>query len=36
MNRPYFVGLVEALKGGSSKNVTFKFAKLGNFDNVRN
>ncbi len=32
MNRPNFNELVAALKGGSSKGVEFKPAKLGNFD----
>jgi len=35
MNRPNFIELVVALKGGSSKGVGFKPAKLGNFDGVR-
>jgi hypothetical protein len=35
MNRPDFTGLVEALKGGSFKNVGFKPLKLGNFDGVQ-
>jgi hypothetical protein len=34
MNRPDFIKLVEALKGGASKNVGFKPTKLGNFDGV--
>jgi hypothetical protein len=34
MNRPDFTELVVALKGGSSKGVRFKPAKLGNFDRV--
>jgi hypothetical protein len=32
MNRPNFIELVAALKGGSSKNVGFQPAKPGNFD----
>jgi hypothetical protein len=36
MNWPDFIGLVEALKRGSSKSVGFKPAKLGNFDGVQN
>jgi len=35
MNRPNFNELVAALKGGSSKGVEFKPAKLGNFDGAR-
>jgi hypothetical protein len=35
MNRPDFTKLVAALKGGSLKGVGLKFAKLGNFDVVR-
>jgi hypothetical protein len=35
MNRPDFNELVVALKGGSSKGVEFKPAKLGNFDGAR-
>jgi hypothetical protein len=35
MNKPDFVGPMEAFKGGLSKNVTFKPVKLGNFDKVR-
>jgi hypothetical protein len=35
MNRPDFTKLVVALKGGSLKGVGLKFAKLGNFDVVR-
>jgi hypothetical protein len=35
MNRFDFSRLVEALKRGSSKSVTFKLAKTGNFDRVR-
>jgi hypothetical protein len=34
MNRPDFSELVVAFKGGSSKNVGFQPAKLGNFDGV--
>jgi hypothetical protein len=34
MNRPNFIRLVEALKGGSSKNIGFNPIKLGNFDVV--
>jgi hypothetical protein len=36
MNRPNFTELVTAFKGRSSKGARFKFAKLGNFDRVRN
>ncbi len=35
MNRPNFTKLVTTLKGGSSKSVGFKPAKLGNFDGIR-
>jgi len=35
MNRPDFNELVAALKGGSSKGVEFKRAKLENFDGAR-
>jgi hypothetical protein len=35
MNRLDFSELVAALKGGSSKNVGFQPAKLGNFDGAR-
>jgi hypothetical protein len=35
MNRPNFNKLVAALKGGSSKGVEFKPARLGNFDGAR-
>jgi hypothetical protein len=35
MNTPDFTELVIALKGGSSKELGFKPAKLGNFDGVR-
>jgi hypothetical protein len=35
MNKPNLVGLMGAFKRGLSKNVTFKPAKLGNFDKVR-
>ncbi len=35
MNRPNFNELVAALKGGSSKGVEFKPAKLGNFDGAQ-
>jgi hypothetical protein len=35
MNRPDFTEFVEALKGGASKNVGFKPAKLRNFDGVQ-
>jgi hypothetical protein len=35
MNRLDFTRLVEAFKGGSSKNVGFKLIKLGNFDGVQ-
>jgi hypothetical protein len=34
MNKPDFSELVEALKGGSSKNAGFQLAKPGNFDGV--
>jgi hypothetical protein len=34
MNKLDFVGLVDAFKGGLFLNVTFKPAKLGNFDKV--
>jgi hypothetical protein len=34
MNKFDFIGLVEAFKGGSSKNVKFKPTKPGNFDGV--
>jgi hypothetical protein len=34
MNRLDFTKLVVALKGGSSKGVGFKHAKLGNFDRI--
>jgi len=34
MNKPDFIELVEALKGGSFKNIGFKFAKPENFDGV--
>ncbi len=35
MNRPDFTGLVTAFQGGSSKSVSFKPTKPGNFDNIR-
>jgi hypothetical protein len=35
MNRPDFIELVAAFKGGSSKGVGFKCIKLGNFDRVQ-
>jgi hypothetical protein len=35
MNRPNFNKLVAPLKGGSSKGIGFKPAKLGNFDGVQ-
>jgi len=35
MNRPNFIELVVAFKGGSSKGVGFKPTKLGNFHGVR-
>jgi hypothetical protein len=35
MNRPNFIELVAALKGGSLKGVGFKPAKPGNFDGVQ-
>jgi hypothetical protein len=35
MNRLDFIELVEALKGGSSMNVGFKFVKPRNFDGVQ-
>ncbi len=35
MNKLNLVGLMGAFKRGLSKNVTFKPAKLGNFDKVR-
>jgi hypothetical protein len=35
MNILNFIGLFEALKGGSSKSVGFKLVKLGNFDGVQ-
>jgi hypothetical protein len=35
MNRLDFIELVVAFKGGSSKGVRFKLAKLGNFDRIR-
>jgi hypothetical protein len=35
MNRLNFIELVAAFKGGSSKGVGFKPAKLGNFDGVQ-
>jgi hypothetical protein len=34
MNKPDFIGLMEALKGRSPKSITFKPAKPGNFDRV--
>jgi hypothetical protein len=36
MNRFDFIRLVETFKGGSSKSVRFKLAKLGNFHGVQN
>ncbi len=36
MNRPDFMELVTALKGGSSKSVGFKLAKPRNFDGIQN
>jgi hypothetical protein len=35
MNRPDFMEFVVALKGGSSKNVGFKLAEPGNFDEIQ-
>ncbi len=35
MNRPNFIKLVEALKGGSSRSVGFKPTKPRNFDGVQ-
>jgi hypothetical protein len=35
MNRPNFIKLVAALKGGSSKGVGFKPVKPRNFDGVQ-
>jgi len=35
MNRPNFNELVAAFKGGSSKGVEFKPARLGNFDGAQ-
>jgi hypothetical protein len=35
MNKLDFTKLVEGFKGEAFKSVTFKLAKLGNFDGVR-
>jgi hypothetical protein len=35
INRPDFIGLMEAIKRRTSKSIVFKLAKLGNFDEVQ-